>query len=73
MIGMESYLNAYVDRRMKYIVEEWDLSTGNDLDDFTRRLSALEVETARLQASGHAASDKLTELENRARRLKGRR
>ena len=73
MIGMESYLNAYVDRRMKYIVEEWDLSTGNDLDDFTRRLSALEVETARLQASGHAASDKLAGLENRARKLKGRR
>ncbi len=27
MIGMDSYLDAYVDRRMKYIVEEWDLST----------------------------------------------
>ncbi len=73
MIGMESYLNAYVDRRMKYIVEEWDLSTGNDLDDFTRRLSALETETARLQAAEHAAADTLTGLESRARKLKGRR
>ena len=36
MIGMDSYLNAYVDRRMKYIVEEYDLSTRNDLVDFTR-------------------------------------
>ena len=34
MIGMDSYLNAYVDRRMKYIVDEWDLATKADLSDF---------------------------------------
>lgn len=72
MIGMDSYLNAYVDRRMKSIVEEWDLSTGQDLDDFTYRLAALEKEIPRMKAFEHAAWDKLTELENRARRLKGR-
>ena len=72
MIGMDSYLNAYVDRRMKSIVEEWDLSTGADLSDFTERLYALEEEIPRMQAFGHAASDKLTELETRARKLKGR-
>ena len=38
MIGMNSYLNAYVDRRMKYIVEEWDLATKADLVDFTAGL-----------------------------------
>ena len=72
MIGMDSYLNAYVDRRMQYIVEEWDLSTGNDLADFTQRLYALEQEIPRLQAFEHAAGDKLTELERRAQKLKGR-
>lgn len=72
MIGMDSYLNAYVDRRMKNIVEEWDLSTGQDLDDFTDRLAALEQEIPRLKAFEHASGDKLSELENRARRLKGR-
>jgi len=72
MIGMDSYLNAYVDRRMKYIVEEWDLSTGNDLADFTERLYALEQEIPGLQAFEHAAGDKLTELETRAQKLKGR-
>ncbi|MFA6333708.1 MAG: hypothetical protein WCX22_12200 [Methanoregula sp.] len=71
MIGMDSYLNAYVDRRMKYIVEEWDLSTGADLSDFTERLYALEQEIPRMQAFEHAAADKLTELETRARKLKG--
>ncbi|MGB7788328.1 hypothetical protein [Methanoregula sp.] len=72
MIGMNTYLNAYVDRRMKYIADEWDLSTGADLADFTERLYAIEQEIPRMKAFEHAASDKLTELENRAARLKGR-
>ncbi|MDO8872239.1 MAG: hypothetical protein Q7V05_05860 [Methanoregula sp.] len=71
MIGMNTYLNAYVDRRMKYIVDEWDLSTRVDISDFTSRLDALEQEIPRLKAFEHAASDKLTELENRAGKLKG--
>ena len=72
MIGMDSYLNAYVDRRMKYIVDEWDLSTGNDLAEFTERLYALEQEIPRLQAFEHTAADKLAGLEARANKLKGR-
>ena len=72
MIGMKNYLGAYVDRRMKYIVEEWDLSTNAELSDLTGRLQALEQEIPRLKAFEHAASDKLTELETRARKLKGR-
>jgi polyhydroxyalkanoate synthesis regulator phasin len=72
MVGMNSYLNSYVDRRMKYIIEEWDLSTRNDLSDFTGRLDALEREIPRLKSFEQAAADKLTELENRARKLKER-
>ena len=72
MIGMKNYLNTYVDRRMKFVVEEWNLSRGSDMDDFTSRLDAIGQEIPRLKAFGHAASGKLTELENRARRLKER-
>jgi hypothetical protein len=72
MIGMNTYLNAYVDRRMKYIVEEWDLSTRTDLSDFTDRLAVIEQEIPRLKAFEHTASDKLTVLETRAGKLKGR-
>jgi hypothetical protein len=72
MIGMNSYLNAYVDRRMKYIVEEWDLATEADLVDFTSRLAALEQEIPRLKSFDKTASDKLTGLETRAAELKGR-
>jgi len=72
MIGMNNYLNAYVDRRMKYIIEEWDLSTRNDISDLTTRLSAIEQEIPLLKASGQATSAKLAELENRAKKLKER-
>ncbi|MFZ1128393.1 hypothetical protein [Methanoregula sp.] len=72
MIGMDSYLNAYVDRRMKYIVDEWDLATKADLSDFASRLAALEQEIPRLKAFGQEAVDKLTGLETRADKLKGR-
>ena len=72
MIGMNSYLDAYVDRRMKYIVDEWDLSTKADLSDFSSRLAALEQELPRLKAFDHAAADKLTALEARAAQLRGR-
>ncbi len=72
MIGMNNYLNAYVDRRMKYIVDEWDLSTRTDLMDFTDRLGAIEQEIPQLKSFEQIASDKLTELETRANKLKGR-
>ena len=72
MTGTDTYLNAYVDRRMKYIIDEWDLATRTDLSDFTDRLSALEQEIPRLKAFEREASDKLTELEARAAKLKGR-
>lgn len=71
MIGMEPYLNAYVDRRMKYVIEEWDLSTRRDLEDLDARLDALERETSQHKKTGRAFSDKLAELEARAERLKG--
>jgi polyhydroxyalkanoate synthesis regulator phasin len=71
MIG-KKYMNAYVDRRMKSIVEEWDLSRKDDIADFLSRLDAIEQEIPHLKASKKASVEKLTELEIRARRLKER-
>jgi len=72
MNPMDSYLNAYVDRRMNYIVGEYDLATRNDLGNFTTRLEALEKEIPRLKTFEAEAAEKLTALEARARALKGR-
>lgn len=70
MIGPDSYLNAYVDRRMKYVIEEWELATRNDLADFTTRLGVVEQEIPRIKSFELKASDKLAELEARAKKLK---
>ena len=72
MVGMKSYMNAYVDRRMKSVVEEWDLSRKDDITDFTARLNAIEQEIPRLKESKKASMEKLMELEIRARKLKER-
>ena len=71
MIG-KKYMNAYVDRRMKSIVEEWDLSRKDDIADFSSRLDAIEQEIPGLNQSKKASLEKLMELEIRARRLKER-
>ena len=71
MIG-KKYMNAYVDRRMKSVVEEWDLSRKDDIADFSSRLDAIEQEIPRLKESKKASVEKLTELEIRARKLKER-
>jgi len=70
MIGMKNYMNAYVDRRMKSVVDEWDLSRKDDVTDFTARLDAIEQEIPRLKDSKKASLEKLMELEIRARKLK---
>lgn len=72
MIGMKNYMNAYVDRRMKSVVDEWDLSRKDDITDFTARLNAIEQEIPRLKESKKASMEKLMELEIRARKLKER-
>lgn len=73
MIGMDRYLDAYVDRRMQSIMEEWDLATKTDLGEYARRLAALEGEIPGQRAFERSAADKLSELERRAAVLKGRR
>jgi polyhydroxyalkanoate synthesis regulator phasin len=72
MMGMKNYMNAYVDRRMKSVVEEWDLSRKEDITDFIARLDAIEQEIPRLKESKKASVEKLMELEIRARKLKER-
>jgi hypothetical protein len=72
MKGMTTYLDAYVDRRMQGVIEEWDLARRDDVKDFLSRLEAVEQESARIRASGRGMADKLTELENRAKRLKAK-
>ncbi|MCQ8894087.1 MAG: hypothetical protein NQU46_05590 [Methanolinea sp.] len=67
------YLGSYVDRRMKYLIEEWDLATRRDLGDLVSRLSVLEEEARMCAGFEATASAKLTELEKRLEYIRGRR
>jgi len=70
MVGMDSYMNAYLDRRMKNLIQDWDLATRNDLGDFETRLQAIE-ETSRDIASFETSAEiKLEELEHRLLHLR---
>lgn len=71
MAGMNSYMDAYLDRRMKYLIQDWDLATRNELHDFETRLHALEEDAKEIAGFEDAAGAKLDELERRLTALKG--
>ncbi|MDD1706018.1 MAG: hypothetical protein LUQ12_03140 [Methanoregulaceae archaeon] len=70
MVGMDSYMNAYLDRRMKNLIQDWDLATENDLGDFESRLRAIEETTKQIGSFETSAEIKLENLEQRLLRLK---
>jgi hypothetical protein len=70
MVGMDSYMNAYLDRRMKNLIQDWDLATENDLGDFESRLRAIEETTKQIESFETSAEIKLESLEQRLLRLK---
>jgi hypothetical protein len=70
MVGMDSYMNAYLDRRMKYLIQDWDLATKNDLGDFETRMQAIEDSTKEIDTFEAEAEAKLEAMELRLMRLK---
>lgn len=66
-------IGSYLDRRMKYLIAEWDLATRRDLGDLPVRLSALEEEARKCAGFEAAASAKLSELEERLERVRRQR
>ena len=70
MVGTDSYMNAYLDRRMKDLIQEWDLATRNDLGDFEDRLHAIEETTKQIETFQTSADIKLDNLEHRLLNLR---
>jgi polyhydroxyalkanoate synthesis regulator phasin len=70
MVGMDSYMNAYLDRRMKNLIQDWDLATQNDISDFETRLSRIEETTKQIESFEASAGIQLDNLEERLSRLR---
>ncbi len=66
---IDKYMNAYLDRRMKYLIEEWQIATKNDVADFRNRLNVLSGEVTKLATFEKDAETKLSVLEARAKKL----
>ncbi len=69
MVGMDSYMNAYLDRRMKNLIQDWDLATQNDIGDFETRLNRIEETSKQIASFETSAEIKLEELEHRLLQL----
>lgn len=70
MVGMDSYMNAYLDRRMKNLIQDWDLATQNDLGNFETRLNRIEETSKQIASFETSAEIKLEELEHRLLQLR---
>jgi hypothetical protein len=70
MVGIDSYMNTYLDRRMKFLIQDWDLATRQDLGTFEARLKAVEETTSEIDIFEAEAEDKLGALEARLKNLK---
>jgi len=66
---IDKYMNKYLDRRMKYLIEEWQVATKNDVADFSGRLNTLSAEAAKLATFEKNIDAKLSGLEARAKKL----
>jgi len=71
MVGMDSYMNAYLDRRMKNLIQDWDLATRNDIGDFENRLHSIEEATKEIESFETSAEITLENLEHRLLQPKG--
>ena len=70
MVGIDSYMNTYLDRRMKFLIQDWDLATRLDLGTFEARLQAVEEAAREIDLFETEAEDKLGALETRLKNLK---
>lgn len=69
-MNFDNYLSGYLDRRMSMIIEDWQISTRNDLTDITQRFHRVQDELVALKSFERETSTRLTDLEARVRKLK---
>ncbi|WAI01705.1 hypothetical protein [Methanogenium organophilum] len=70
MAGFDDYMNSYLDRRMKHIIDEWNLGTMRDFGDYHIRLQSVESEITKMRRFTEIAGSKLTNMEERAEKVR---
>ncbi|WOF15651.1 hypothetical protein F1737_02590 [Methanoplanus sp. FWC-SCC4] len=70
MSGFDDYMNTYIDSRMKYIINEWNLGTGQDFGDFIIRLNSVEKDIRDIKLFEDEAYERMNVLEKRLSKIK---
>lgn len=66
----DNYMNAYLDRRMKSMIEEWQVSTTSDIRDLSQRYRKVRKEIEDLKTFERESQDKMDHMEQRIRALR---
>ena len=48
-MSMDRYMNAYIDRRMKLVIDDWQLATTADIRDLSQRFRQVRQEAESLK------------------------
>ena len=70
MMSFDNYLAGYLDRRMTLIIEDWQLTTKDELTDLTQRFHQVQADLAGLKTFETDTAAKLEDLEKRVKILK---
>ena len=69
--SVDNYIHGYLDRRMKYLIEEWNLARKGELGDFPKRIEAIDGEIEPMKSFERFADARIEALEDRYRKLAG--
>ena len=69
---LNSYMSAYLDRRMGSIIEDWQLSTKGDFKDLIARFKTVQADVAELKSFEQMTNKRIADMEERVRKLKER-
>ncbi|WP_300984788.1 hypothetical protein [Methanospirillum sp.] len=69
---MDRYMNAYIDRRMKLVIDDWQLATTADIRDLSQRFRQVRQDAEGLKTFERESQDRMDRMEERIRKLKER-
>lgn len=67
---MDNYLNAYLDRRMKDMIDEWQIATTSDIRDLSQRYHKVLKEVDNLKSFERVSKDRMDRMEERIRTIR---
>ena len=70
MTGFDGYMNAYLDRRMKDVIDEWNLGTMRDLGNYPSRLRSVETDIQDMVQFTRDADMKLADINQRLQKVR---